>query len=436
MKTACLPRSGGSFDRRNCMFITRRGHFRQDQRHVHHPCPRPHLPYPLPIDARCCHLRHRYGARGSTERPDGACPRRRQSHLRDLAQRHRLQSPPGKPDGLGARPGPLVPALGRLPNVDWVELQTPPVPQSLAWFQATNVAAARAITTGSADVRGCVVEDDRPTDTSSLRVGGIRDESSADVADHSQQVMGVMSNTFAPQTGSVTDQNIYMGNIPGNAGLPPVVDGTAYGADFMCPGNPPNPSVAVDWSGAQQPYDQIGTSGWHCIYNSTSPGSTKVVGVDYNKTYRVMAIPYNNYRTGMFRYQATPNPQNPASYTPTAGVRTPALGHNLVFRIYRQTPYAQTRMQRRAAKSPPIPGRPATGPLAPIRPGFFRVPKPAGQCRRRRWRGLPPRAWTLSRRKHAGSPQPDLVFDQDQVQDQDKCRGAWGTLSFPRQHVP
>jgi hypothetical protein len=64
-------------------------------------------------------------------------------------------------------PASLVPALGRLPNVDWVELQTPPVPQSLAWFQATNVAAARAITTGSPDVRGCVVEDDRPADTSS-----------------------------------------------------------------------------------------------------------------------------------------------------------------------------------------------------------------------------------------------------------------------------
>jgi hypothetical protein len=113
-------------------------------------------------------------------------------------------------------PASLVPALGQLPNVDWVELQTPPVPQSLAWFQATNVAAARAITTGSLDVRGCVLEDDRPSDTSSLRVGAIRDESNADVGSHSQQVMGVMSNTFAPQTGSVTDQNIYMGNIPEN----------------------------------------------------------------------------------------------------------------------------------------------------------------------------------------------------------------------------
>jgi len=58
-----------------------------------------------------------------------------------------------------------------------------------------------------------------------------------------------------------------------------------------------------------------------------------VYGLDYGKTYRVMAIPYNNYRTGMFRYQATPNPQNPASYTPTGGVRTPALGHSLVFPI-------------------------------------------------------------------------------------------------------
>ena len=44
-----------------------------------------------------------------------------------------------------------------------------------------------------------------------------------------------------------------------------------------------------------------------------------------------MAIPYNNYRAGMFRYQATPNPQNPVSYTPTSGVVTPALGHGLVF---------------------------------------------------------------------------------------------------------
>jgi hypothetical protein len=111
-------------------------------------------------------------------------------------------------------PASLVPALGRLPNVDWVELQTPPVPHSLAWFQATNVAAARAITTGSPDVRGCVVGDDRPGSVSSLRVGGIRDESSDPIATHSQAVMAIMSNTYAPQTGSVTDQAIWMSNVP------------------------------------------------------------------------------------------------------------------------------------------------------------------------------------------------------------------------------
>jgi len=58
-----------------------------------------------------------------------------------------------------------------------------------------------------------------------------------------------------------TTEGVIVAMSEGDAGLPPVVDGTAYGADFMCPGNPPGAYSPVDWSGAQQPYNQIGTSG-------------------------------------------------------------------------------------------------------------------------------------------------------------------------------
>jgi len=110
-------------------------------------------------------------------------------------------------------PASLVQEIGKLPNVAWVDLQTPVELNSTTWYQATNVASARATTTGQG-VTGCVVEDAQPDDASWLRVAGTRDSSGyVDSVGHVRHTMDVLSNTFGNET-SVTDNWIYMGNVP------------------------------------------------------------------------------------------------------------------------------------------------------------------------------------------------------------------------------
>ncbi len=106
-------------------------------------------------------------------------------------------------------PASLVPELGSLANVDVVDLDSPISPLSTAWFGATNVLAARVITTGWS-VSACVVENDRPDDTTYLLVSDMQTPDGFITDDlHSRRVMGIISNTWGP---SVTDASLYMGN--------------------------------------------------------------------------------------------------------------------------------------------------------------------------------------------------------------------------------
>lgn len=107
-------------------------------------------------------------------------------------------------------PAADLPALAAVDSVAWLDLEVPGRPASAIWYSNTNVASARTVTTAS-NVRGCVVESDRPANTAYLRVWATA--SPTGLTDpHAQQVMGIISNSYGGNATSVTNASIAVGN--------------------------------------------------------------------------------------------------------------------------------------------------------------------------------------------------------------------------------
>jgi hypothetical protein len=126
--------------------------------------------------------------------------------LRNLSSSGDVTSPMIKT----ALPVSDISTLAALENVAWIDLDVPGKPTSTAWYTNTEVASARALTTASG-VTGCVVEGDRPANTTYLRISSTASPTGY-TDSHSQLVAGIMSNTYTGNTTSVTDGSIAIGN--------------------------------------------------------------------------------------------------------------------------------------------------------------------------------------------------------------------------------
>ena len=100
-------------------------------------------------------------------------------------------------------------------------------------------------------------------------------------------------------------------------GVPPLQDGQT-------------PYCGIDESSYDPTLDpldptRVGTSDWHCVTRGFPNGPTRVTNLQYGARYRFVAIPDNDFRTGMYQYSQTVTPQNAVNFVAYAGVRTPSM---------------------------------------------------------------------------------------------------------------
>lgn len=109
-------------------------------------------------------------------------------------------------------------------------------------------------------------------------------------------VSGITSNSYniSWTTGNGSSRAVFM--YQGTTGVPAPVDNTTYTAN------------STFGSG-----DQIGSSGWYCVYNGTG-NSVAVNGLNPATTYRIMVCEYNG-TAGMEKYQTATATGNPANAT-------------------------------------------------------------------------------------------------------------------------
>jgi hypothetical protein len=100
--------------------------------------------------------------------------------------------------------------LAAVDSVAWIDLDVPGKPASTAWYSNTSVASARSISTGYG-ITGCIVESDRPVDSTYLNVSGTA--SLGGCTDyHAQVVAGIIANTYSGNATSVTNGSVYFAN--------------------------------------------------------------------------------------------------------------------------------------------------------------------------------------------------------------------------------
>ena len=97
-----------------------------------------------------------------------------------------------------------------------------------------------------------------------------------------------------------------------STGAPAPVDGTVYFQDK-------NDHAKQGWTNSTfRQGDQIGTSGWYCVYNGPVSGrgwgGVTIDGLLPGTTYRVMAVTYNGYAAGAPAYLTTTTSNDPMNW--------------------------------------------------------------------------------------------------------------------------